>query len=116
MNHEAITPGFLHPTGQTIVGGVRTVADEVVREFYVHGVSVIEISREKQRKHENWSAAFRKHRRPGRRQVDWDYEQRSRFNRRIHTLTECKLSGPAARRAVHGDQVSRLTARARAAP
>jgi hypothetical protein len=29
--------------------------------------------------------------------VEWEYEQDSRFNRRIHTLTEIKLSGPAAR-------------------
>jgi secreted PhoX family phosphatase len=99
LNHEAITPGFLHPTGPTIVGGVRTVPEEVLREFYVHGVSVIEIVREKRRRHESRSAAFRKHRRPGHRPVDWDYEQGSRFNRRIHTLTEFELAGPAARSA-----------------
>lgn len=29
MNHEAITPAYLHPAGPTIVGGVRTVAEEV---------------------------------------------------------------------------------------
>ena len=33
LNHEAVTPAFLHPTGQTIVGGARTVAEEVQREF-----------------------------------------------------------------------------------
>src|SRR5262245_49666937 len=44
MNHEAITPSFLHPTGQTIVAGARTAPDEVLREFYVHGVSVIEVT------------------------------------------------------------------------
>jgi secreted PhoX family phosphatase len=99
LNHEAITPGFLHPTGPTIVGGVRTVAEEVLREFYVHGVSIIEIVREKRRRHENRSAAFRRHRRPGHRPADWDYEQGSRFNRRIHTLTEFALAGPAARSA-----------------
>jgi secreted PhoX family phosphatase len=45
MNHEAITPSFLHPAGQTIVNGVRTVADEVVKELHTHGVSVIEVNR-----------------------------------------------------------------------
>ena len=44
MNHEAITPAFLHPAGQTIVAGARTVADEVLREFYIHGVSVVEVN------------------------------------------------------------------------
>jgi hypothetical protein len=98
MNHEAITPAFLHPAGPTIVGGVRTVPGEVLREFYAHGVSIIEVVREKGRRREDASARF-KRRRPGRRLVDWDYEQRSRYNRRIHTLTEIKMSGPAARTA-----------------
>lgn len=96
LNHEAITPAYLHPTGQTIVGGVRTVADEVRREFYAHGVSVIEIVRERRRRNEDRSSPFRKFLRPGRRAVEWDYEQRSRFNRRVHTLTDMKLSGPVA--------------------
>jgi secreted PhoX family phosphatase len=87
MNHEAITPAYLHATGPTIVGGVRTVADEVLKEFYVHGVSVIEVAKRKGRKHGSWSSTH------------WDYEQRSRFNRRVHTLTPMKLSGPAARTA-----------------
>ncbi|MGH8284364.1 MAG: PhoX family protein [Steroidobacteraceae bacterium] len=95
MNHEAITPAYLHPTGATIVAGVRTVPEEVLREFYVHGVSVIEVVREEHRKRSSWSSAYGLfgHRRSTR----WDYEQDSRFNRRIHTLTAIEMSGPAAR-------------------
>jgi uncharacterized protein len=79
INHEAITPAFLHARGQTIVNGVRTVAEEVRREFYVHGVSVIDVTRKTGRK------------------VVWDYKKASPFNRRIHTLTPMKLTGPAGR-------------------
>ncbi|MFO6421191.1 PhoX family protein [Hylemonella sp. W303a] len=79
MNHEAITPAFLHAAGQTIVGSKdearRTDAREVQREFYLHGVSVIET----QKKGKTWS-----------------YRQDSRYNRRIHTLTDMVLSGPVA--------------------
>jgi uncharacterized protein len=74
INHEAITPLFLHPTGATIVAGARTVAEEVLREYYVHGVSIVEVTRS------TGSA--------------WSYVQGSAFNRRIHTLTEAELSGP----------------------
>jgi uncharacterized protein len=81
MNHESITPAFLHPTGVTSTGTgatqVRTVPDEVLKEFYVHGVSVIEINR----------AADGK----------WSYKQDSALNRRVHTLTPMDLSGPAAK-------------------
>lgn len=79
MNHEAITPAFLHPMGPTISGDKdaarRTGADEVRREFYLHGVSVIETQKQ------------------GR---AWRYKQDSRYNRRIHTLTDMQLSGPVA--------------------
>jgi secreted PhoX family phosphatase len=79
MNHEAITTSYLHPAGQTIVGSGnaarRTVADEVLREFYLHGVSVLEVARSGGR---------------------WSYARESRFNRRVHTLTPMALSGPAA--------------------
>lgn len=76
MNHEAITPAYLHPNGATTVSGVRTVADEVQREFFVHGVSIVEVSRTNGL---------------------WSYRRDSALNRRIHTLTDMELSGPAAR-------------------
>ncbi|MBI3132462.1 MAG: PhoX family phosphatase [Acidobacteria bacterium] len=75
VNHEAITPSFLHPAGQTIVGGVRTVPEEVLREFYAHGVSISEIQK---------GAG------------GWALKQDSAFNRRVHTLTDMVLSGPAS--------------------
>ncbi len=75
MNHEAITPLYLHPTGQTAVGGVRTVAEEVLREFYLHGVSVIDVKKSGS---------------------TWALDKGSKFNRRVHTLTPMTLSGPAA--------------------
>ena len=80
MNHEAITPVFLHPTGVTATGSgtaqVRTSPEEVLREFYVHGVSVVEVER-------GPNAA-------------WRYNQNSRYNRRVHTLTETAITGPAS--------------------
>ncbi|HEU0202898.1 MAG TPA: PhoX family phosphatase [Burkholderiaceae bacterium] len=79
-NHEAITPMFLHPNGVTTSGSGaaqrRTVAEEVLREFYVHGVSIVEVARDKN--------------------FDVIYRQDSPFNRRVHTLTPMQLSGPAA--------------------
>ncbi|HYD80615.1 MAG TPA: PhoX family phosphatase [Paucimonas sp.] len=76
MNHEAITPSYLHPSGPTVVGGVRTVADEVVKELNAHGVSVIEVSRS--------NGVF-------------SCKKDSAFNRRITTFTDMALSGPAAK-------------------
>jgi secreted PhoX family phosphatase len=79
QNHEAITPAFLHQQGVSTSGAgasqVRTSPEEVLREFYVHGVSVIELER---------SAG------------SWRYKQDSRFNRRVHTLTDTVITGPAA--------------------
>lgn len=75
MNHEAITPSYLHATGPTIVGGVRTVADEVIKEMNAHGVSIIEVNRTGN---------------------TFTYKKDSTFNHRITTLTEMDLSGPAA--------------------
>jgi secreted PhoX family phosphatase len=80
LNHEALTPAYLHPTGQTIYGtgveAVRAFADEVVREMYVQGVAIIEIVKSDGK---------------------WSYKKNSRFNRRITTETPMDLSGPAAK-------------------
>ena len=73
MNHEAITPLFLHPTGPTVVAGVRTIAEEVDREMFLHGQSIIEVAKTNN---------------------TWSYVQNSPFNRRIHTLTEMEIAGP----------------------
>ena len=78
MNHEAITPLFLHVAGPTIVGGVRTVNDEVVKELNVHGVSIIEVSK-------TGSTVA--------------YSRSSAYNRRITTNSEMLMAGPAAKTA-----------------
>jgi uncharacterized protein len=78
INHEAITPVFLHVNGATSVNGVRTVADEVVKEMNVQGVSIIEIRRTN---------------------GVWAYVRDSAFNRRVTTMTDMILSGPAGKTA-----------------
>jgi secreted PhoX family phosphatase len=75
INHEAITPNFLHPNGVTSVAGVRTVNEEVLKELNVHGVSIIEVARSGN---------------------TWTYVRNSAYNRRITTNTDMILSGPAA--------------------
>lgn len=79
INHEAIVPMFLHPYGVSVAGtGVnqrRTDSDEVLKEMYAHGVSVIEVRRSRS---------------------SFDYRRESPMNRRITTLTDMRLSGPAA--------------------
>lgn len=81
INHEAITAAFLHPNGVTTTGTgaeqVRTVAEEVLREQYAHGVSIVEVRR---------SASG-----------TWSTVRDSGLNRRLHTLTDAVLSGPAAK-------------------
>ena len=76
INHEAITPAFLHVNGPTIVDGKRTSDEEVKKEMLAHGVSVVEIQRK--------GKSF---------QVVRD----SRWNRRITTFTDMEITGPAAR-------------------
>jgi uncharacterized protein len=76
INHEAITPAFLHVNGATSANGVRTVADEVVKEMNVQGVSIIEVRRTN---------------------GVWTYVRDSAFNRRVTTMTDMILSGPAGK-------------------
>jgi uncharacterized protein len=74
INHEALTPDFLHANGVTDVNGVRTVPDECIKEMNAMGVSVIEVVRTG---------------------ANWSYVRDSRFNRRVTTMTDMLLTGPA---------------------
>ena len=76
MNHENATAAFLHTQGQTVASDQRTVASEVIKEMQVMGVSVVEIKRGPN---------------------GYEVDRHSRFNRRITTLTNMELTGPAAR-------------------
>jgi uncharacterized protein len=71
INHEAITPLFLHPNGPS--GAPRNPV-QALKEMHLHGVSVIEVVRGK----------------GGRYTVVQD----SKFNRRITTLTPMQINGP----------------------
>jgi secreted PhoX family phosphatase len=55
------------------------------------------VVKERDRKRGSCSAAYNFFNHHNRRRTDWDYEQSSRFNRRVHTLTAMMLSGPAGR-------------------
>lgn len=80
INHEAIVPMFLHAYGVSTVGAGanqrRTDQDEVLKEMFAHGVSVVEVRRSRS---------------------GFDYQIDSPFNRRITSLTDMKLSGPAGK-------------------
>jgi hypothetical protein len=76
INHEALTPNFLHANGVTAVNGVRTVPDECIKEMNAMGVSVVEVAK---------SATS-----------GWGVVLGSRYNRRITATTDMLLSGPAA--------------------
>jgi uncharacterized protein len=75
QNHEAISPLFLHAKGPTIVNNIRTVSAEVVKELNAHGVSIIEIAKTGN---------------------SVTYVRNSTYNRRITTMTDMVLSGPAS--------------------
>ena len=74
VNHEYIDQPKMHPNGATVVGGVRTVADEVRKEIAAHGVSVVEIRKDAR----------------GRWQV-----VRGEYNRRVTAATPMEITGPA---------------------
>lgn len=76
INHEAITPLFLHANGGPTVDGskIRTSSDEVQKEFRLHGVSVIEVNKTSDGK--------------------FTVNKNSTFNKRITTLTDMDISGP----------------------
>ncbi|WP_370264177.1 PhoX family phosphatase [Limnobacter sp.] len=73
INHEAITPLFLHANGPTSTGGVRN-ANEALKEMYIHGVSVVEVRRGSN--------------------GQYSVVKGSPFNRRVHTFTDMEISGP----------------------
>ncbi|MGH6614925.1 alkaline phosphatase PhoX [Sphingomonas sp.] len=72
MNHENITPAYLHVGGPTSPGGVRPEA-EALKEMECHGVSVVEVSRGG---------------------TAWSYSASSSLNRRVTPLTQMRFNGP----------------------
>ena len=84
INHENITPVFLHANGQTTTAGVRD-ANEVQKEFRAHGVSVVEVNK-----------------------VNGKYEvnKASAFNRRVTASTDMDINGPLRG---HASQVTKYS-------
>ena len=76
INHENITQNCLHAAGPTVVAGVRTVADEVVKEINAHGVAIYEVTRAD-------SGVV-------------SVVRASTYNRRITPNTPMAITGPAA--------------------
>ncbi|MES2056774.1 MAG: alkaline phosphatase PhoX [Pseudomonadota bacterium] len=72
MNHENITPAYLHAGGPTSPGGIRPEA-EALKEMECHGVSVVEVSRAG---------------------TTWSYSASSALNRRVTPLTQMRFNGP----------------------
>ncbi len=77
MNHEAttdekLTSFFIHPTGGTAT--LPRPAAEVDKELMIHGLSVVEVQSDGKR---------------------WAYKAASPFNRRVTTMTEAAIHGPA---------------------
>ena len=76
VNHENVTAAFLHPTGQTVAGDKRSVDGEVLKEMLAMGVSIVEVRKGPK---------------------GFEINRGSRFNRRITTLTDMEIDGPATR-------------------
>ncbi|MEF1261023.1 DUF839 domain-containing protein, partial [Vibrio harveyi] len=75
INHEYIDTSALHPSGPTVMGGVRTIVDEVRKEINAHGVSVVRVQLE-----DNM----------------WKLVDTDPLNRRYTGATVMDLSGPVA--------------------
>jgi uncharacterized protein len=76
INHENITQNCLHAAGPTVVAGVRTVEDEVIKEINAHGIAIYEVTRAA-------GGAV-------------SVVRGSTFNRRVTPNTPTTLTGPAA--------------------
>ena len=77
MNHEATTDEklssfFIHTNGGTAT--LPRPASEIDKELMIHGISVVEVQTDGKK---------------------WAYKPASAFNRRVTTMTEVALSGPA---------------------
>ncbi|MDO6461243.1 PhoX family phosphatase [Granulosicoccaceae sp. 1_MG-2023] len=77
INHEYIDQNALHPTGPTRdeSSGLRTVAEEIRKEIYAHGVTVVRIQKSAGR---------------------WSVVTDDEHNRRITGASECDIAGPLA--------------------
>jgi hypothetical protein len=92
LNHEYIDAQLLHTNGPTTIDGKRTIADEVRKEINAHGVSVVEIRRNKR--------------------GDWEIVQSAR-NRRITAATPMIIGGPARGHALMKTRYSKSGTRGR---
>ena len=77
INHEYIDEDALHPNGQTMDAetGKRTIADEVRKEIYAHGVTVVRITRTN---------------------GTWQVIKNDAYNKRFTGATEMEIAGPLA--------------------
>jgi len=74
FNNEYIDAPLLHPNGPTTLNGLRTSAEEVRKEINAHGVTIVEVRRDR---FGDWQVV------PG------------RYNRRITAATPMQMVGPA---------------------